>query len=208
MRRFFENKKLLAFFLILAVVVVTSIWVVNSKKNIIEEKVKEGQQETMDLGKAEEGLISNQEAEPLQSTSTPGTQLYRNEKWGFEFEYPNDWSLHPNVFSSPFSKFNLIGATPKEKVPNTIIPSLLINIVTPDFADDAAVNFNRLKASTSIAVVADVKGTKYEYEFASIPQIAIDLPFGEYRILLGATKDNEDIFNQILASFKFLNDAR
>lgn len=136
------------------------------------------------------------------NSSTSKLKTYRNEKFGFEFQYPSDWSLHTNVFSSPFSKFNLIGTTPKEKVPNTIIPSLLVNIVTADFADRS---FSDLRDTASSVVISGVKGLKYEYEFANQPRITIDIPFGEYRILLGGSKKYEDILNEIFASFRFLN---
>lgn len=49
-----------------------------------------------------------------------------------------------------------------------------------------------------------VRGKKYEYVFEDVSKISIDLPFGEYRLLLGADKEYENVFNKILASFKFL----
>ena len=42
------------------------------------------------------------------------------------------------------------------------------------------------------------------YKYEGTQNISIDIPFGEYRILLGATKEHEDVFNQIISSFKFL----
>jgi hypothetical protein len=148
-------------------------------------------------------LLSNEQTEQLPA-NLDGSQIYKNIEFGFEFQYPIDWSLHPNTFSSPFSKFNLIGSTPEEKVPNTIIPSFLVNIVTPDFATRAAISFKNLNASISPVVVAGINGTKYEYEFESTQRISIVLPFGEYFMILGAKKEYEDIFNQIITSVKFL----
>lgn len=129
-------------------------------------------------------------------------KVYRNEEWGFEFQYPKDWSFHENAFSSPFSKFNLIGTLPEETVPNTIIPSFLINIVTSDFADRAFYDIKNTALETN---VGGVKGSKYEYDFEGFPQIAIDIPFGEYRMILGADRRYENTFNQIIASFKLNN---
>jgi len=144
--------------------------------------------------------------QPSTSTPTiPVLKTYHNEEFGFEFQYPADWTLHPSVLKNPLSKFELIGTAPEEKVPNTIIPSILVNIVTPDFADRASISFKNLNASTSTVIVGGVEGTKYEYEFESIPQIAIVLPFGEYRMILGARKEYEGVFNQILSTFQFLN---
>ncbi|MBI5401684.1 hypothetical protein HZB05_02550 [Candidatus Wolfebacteria bacterium] len=47
-------------------------------------------------------------------------------------------------------------------------------------------------------------GSKYEYEYEGLPKIAIILPFGQYKMILGAYKDYEDVFNQVISSFKFL----
>ncbi len=61
---------------------------------------------------------------PVVSTSTPTTLIattttsasvpkqtktYRNEEFGFEFEYPKDWKLDENLLRGPFSKINLRG---------------------------------------------------------------------------------------------------
>lgn len=136
----------------------------------------------------------------VQASSTSGMKTYTNSDYGFEFQYPENWSFHANTFGSPFSKFNLVGASPEENgLPDPLTPSLLVNIVAPDFADRA---FSNLKGIN--IVVAGDAGKKYEYEFENAPRISIDLPFGEYRILLGAGKQYEDVFSQILASFKFL----
>lgn len=137
---------------------------------------------------------------------TPGFKLYRNEEWGFEFEYPEDWILHPipDPFRGSSSQFQLIGTTPEEKVPNTIVPTFLVNIVTQDFADGAAINKNNLGATTSTIMVGKTQGKKYEYNFSGQSRISIDLPFGEYRILLGGGKKHENAFDRILASFKFI----
>lgn len=140
---------------------------------------------------------------PTSITTTsmmPETKIYRNEEWGFEFEYPENWKLEENSFYSPFSKFNLQGDSSAENY-NPFSPSFIVNIVTPDFADRA---FYDLKNVASNVVVAGVKGIKYEYEFEGIPRIGIDIPFGDYRVLLGTDKGHEDVFNQVIDSFVFL----
>ena len=80
---------------------------------------------------------------------------------------------------------------------------MLINVVTTNFAGNAAVNKTNLGAVISDFTVDEIKGKKYVYDFESLRKISIDLPFGEYRMLLGINKKYEEIFDQILSSFKF-----
>lgn len=142
----------------------------------------------------------------VQINSERGEKKYTNIDFGFEFTYPADWTLHQTsvVLRNKSSKFELIGTAPEEKVPNTINPSLLVSVVTPDFADSVVASFKSLRVSTSDIVIANVQGIKYEYQFGGVPYIAISVPFGENRLLLGVNKEHEVIFKQILASFKFL----
>lgn len=139
---------------------------------------------------------------PTQSTTTPETKTYRNEEWGFEFRYPEGWTLRENVAGySPFSKFDLIGVPfDKEYLLYHPTPPFLINIIIPDFAER---QFSDLKNIVSKIVIGGASGLKYEYT-EQVSHISIILPLGEYRMILGTTKEYEDIFNQILASFKFL----
>lgn len=132
------------------------------------------------------------------ATSTTRTKTYRNTKFGFEFQYPQNWEVKENIYGSPFSKFNLIVAPTQEKyLPDPI----LFNITTLDFVSRS---FSDLENTATKVVVGGIVGKKYEYEFESMQRISIILPFGEYRIILGTEKQYEDIFNQIIASFRFL----
>ena len=140
-----------------------------------------------------------------QASSTDGTKTYTNSEFGFEFQYPEGWSFYASTFYSPFSKFNLVGASQKENgSPDPIDPSILVNVVTPDFVDRAVISRRNLSATTTDVIVAGVRGVKYEYVFEGTPQVDVDLPLGQYKMILGAKKQYENIFNQILASFRFL----
>ncbi len=139
-----------------------------------------------------------------QATTTPEMLTYRNTEFGFEFQYPKGWTFEETLFYSPASKFNLIGASPEEKgIGNPVFPSFLINIVTPEFAESADINRRNLGAIESAVIIDGVKGIKYEYT-EKVLKISIDLPFKQYHILFGVKKQYEPVFNQILASFKFL----
>lgn len=151
-------------------------------------------------------LTSTQSPVPLvptfiTATSTmPETKIYRNEKWGFEFEYPKNWKLEENSFYSPFSKFNLQGDSSAENY-NPFSPSFIINIVTPDFAERAFYDLKNIASETN---VGEAIGLKYEYKYEGLPKIAVILPFGQYKMILGADNTYQAIFNKILTSFKFL----
>lgn len=120
------------------------------------------------------------------TTSTLGFKIYRNEQWGFEFQYPEDWTFYPNTFGSPFSKFNLVGAPLGEDY--QINPPVLVNIVTPDFADRAVVSRENLGALVSKIIIGNSQATKYEYIEEGIPRVSIDASLGKYRMILGTKK--------------------
>lgn len=164
-------------------------------------------------------LLSNRKTSPIQSvspvpvvpivsatspihaaTSPPETKTYRNEEWGFEFEYPAGWTFEINSFYNPSSKFNLQGDSSARNY-NPFSTAFLVNIVTSDFVER---QFSILKKDTSKIIVGGVRGLKYEYKLEKETEVAVILPFGQYKMILGTTKGHEDAFNQILASFKFL----
>jgi len=139
-------------------------------------------------------------------TSTPATKVYRNEEFGFEFQYPKDWTFEINNFYSPASKFNLQGNASAEDY-NAILPPFLINIVTPDFVDR---QFSDISSTASKIFIGGITGLKYEYEehhgSYKVSNLNIILPLGQYKMIIGADKEHIDMdaVNQILVSFKFL----
>lgn len=140
---------------------------------------------------------------PTQASSTTGLKTYRNTDFGFEFQYPDKWSFEVGSFYSPFSKFNLQGDS-SAKDYNPLLPVFLLNVVMPDFADSVIMGWRQSGSIESEIVVGDVHGKKFEYTKPH-PGVSIILPFGKYGIILATkNKDHEDIFNQILATFKFL----
>lgn len=193
MNCFFKNRYIFGTVFLIIVLA----FILNAYRGLFYNKLREAP--------TAENLSGNNQGEQIVSKSSETNKLktYRNEEFGFEFQYPADWTFQINSFYSPFSKFNLEGDSSAKNY-NPIIPSFMINIVTPDFAERAFASLKNMNASISTVVIAGVKGKKYEYKFENVPEINIDLPFGESHILLGATKQQEEVFNQILTTFKFL----
>ncbi len=140
----------------------------------------------------------------LPEEKTTNWKTYRNEEFGFEFQYPENWIFRNNTSYSPFSKFDLIGApSEKEHLIYYPVPPFLINIVTSDFVER---QFFDLKNITSKTIVGGVEGLKYEYEEQKLSHITVILPLGEYEMILGATEEYKDTFDQIIATFRFIEE--
>lgn len=128
-------------------------------------------------------------------------KTYTNAEYGFEFQYPEDWVLKENTFESYYSKFNI---WVKAREDESLYLAFGVNVVLPEFPERS---FNRIEKTISKVIVDNVEGVKYEYEFEGFPEIAVILPFGQYKMILGTGGDGKQYpeeFNQILASFKFL----
>lgn len=141
-----------------------------------------------------------QQSEQIINNNSSSLKTYRNEEWGFEFQYSQSWIFEENIFRSYYSKFNLELFVP---IGEKRDESFLVNIVLPEFIR----GFNGLEKTTSEVIVDGVKGIKYQYDFEGSPHISIILPLRDLRIILATgdgSKQYLDEFNQILATFKFL----
>lgn len=141
---------------------------------------------------------------PSPASSTDGMKTYTNTEFGFEFQYPENWSFEINSFYSPFSKFNLQGNT-SDKNYNPLNPAFMINIVTPDFAEGAAISMQNLGSAGSEIVIAAIKGMKYTYTFEGRVLIDIIIPLKSTAIIFETDQRHVDTFNQVVTSFKFLS---
>ncbi len=148
----------------------------------------------------ESPAIASEETPPIQATTTSETKTYRNEEWGFEFQYLENWAIEENYSTNYYSKFNLRIIPINER--HSKIP-IVINIVLPEFVKNS---FRGIEKISSEIIIDGVSGTKYEYEFGGRQEIAIILPLDDLRMIIG-TDDSElylDALNQILTTFKFL----
>src|SRR5258708_5286882 len=94
------------------------------------------------VGKSRENpTVQNTESSPPVVTTTPsagttstnGQKTYTNNEYGFEFQYPHDWSIFEEPHGLGFySKFELVAAP---NVGESNENPFLINVVLPEFAD-------------------------------------------------------------------------
>lgn len=142
---------------------------------------------------------------PIINTENPTTnnsnlKTYRNEEWGFEFQYPDKLILKEKVFGGYYSKFNLEIFLQQKGLDSVF----LLNIVLPKFVETS---FWKSQENTSKIIVDGREGIKYEYEYDGFKYVTVILPFGEYKIILGTgdgSKPYNEELNQILSSFRFL----
>ncbi len=139
------------------------------------------------------------ETNEIEINKIDGMKLYRNEEWGFEFKYPNQMIIQEKSFRGYYSKFNLYI---RDKVDKGLEQAFLVNIVLPEFAERS---FSGLDKKTNEIVVDGVPGVEYEYELNERREKVAIFPFGDFRLILGIHyEEYEDLYKQILSTFKFL----
>jgi len=142
---------------------------------------------------------ANPSPPPLENTAEEGH--YRNEEYGFEFDYPDGWELHENLLGrNTYAKFNIfITPSLKEQYPRPI----LVNVVLPEFPEKS---FRNIEKTTTYIIVDGVEGQKYEYEYEGHKERAVILPLNENTSLILANGEEKYVneFNQFLDSFKFI----
>lgn len=150
------------------------------------------------------GTLSKTSLLSIQATTTSEVKIYSNEKWGFEFKYPKDWSIDETFINGKVRKFYLTGVPSQQKhLIYSFSPPFMLDIVTASRAERLTKLFYEVKNPASETMVNDVAGLKYEYKFNKQPRIAIVLPLGQYKLILDSEKKYENIFNQIILAFKF-----
>lgn len=141
---------------------------------------------------------------PASTSSETGIKTYKNTEFGFEFKYPSDLIVRENTFKSYYSKFNLqVERWNKE---DKYLSVFDVNVVLPEFANRTFIDSG---STTSTVMVDGISGIRYEYKFEGLPEVAIVLPTGQYKAIIGIGGSAkfygyENIFYQILTTFKFI----
>ncbi len=144
----------------------------------------------------------NNETNTNNQTDTPSTsKTYKNDEWGFGFEYPNDWEIRTPAFHSAASLFNL-ALDPVDKHDAEVI---VLNISPKDWVEKALVKMkargvvveNITFSGRDALRIDDKDGLGRS---ATITLIVVD---GEYWIDITGVKSYGNLYNQILDSFTF-----
>lgn len=129
------------------------------------------------------------------------TKTYRNEEWGFEFQYPEDWTIKENAFGSAVSMFNLVvEPTDTAHFPRPI----RINILPNDWIERVQESFEVDGIESFDVQIDRVDGVRYNHVDEGLPQIDYILPLGANRIVIGGKKEYEEVLEGVLDTFKFL----
>jgi hypothetical protein len=191
-----KTKVLIIILAVLTIIIAVSIWFFVRQNQL-------GNQNNISSNPIQMSVESANTASSTQTSQivTSTSKIYRNEQFGFEFQYPQGWIILEEPRGLGFySRFELV-ATPNMAESNN--NPFLINVVLPEFADRT---FLGVGGTTSTIIITGIAGIKYEYEFEGLSEIAIVLPFGQYKLILGtgSKKDYENVFNQMISTFKFL----
>jgi len=129
-----------------------------------------------------------------------GSKLYRNEEWGFEFQYPKDWQILQPAFGSAVSKFNMDVVPPVRHLPDPI----RINILPNDWIARVQNTFEVEKIIPSKITISGVDGLRYDHKSEGLSQIDYLFSRKTYWVVVGGKKQYEDVLNQVLSTLKFL----
>lgn len=129
----------------------------------------------------------------------PGMKLYHNEEFGFEFWYPEGWTITEQRNLNPYIKFNVVAQFDV----HTYYQPFYVLVSTREHALEVADAIKDHDTPTSVTIDGR-SGIRHEYD-EETHYIDYDFVFGESAIFIGnENKSHLPEFNQILSTFKFL----
>lgn len=155
-----------------------------------------------ELTQSSSSIFTTSSPQTTAATSTAGLKIYRNDEFGFEFSYPEDWAIFAKYANGAnyYSQFAIMLA-PIDRQAMAYDPPFGINVVLPEFADNT---FLSAHPRTSTVMVGNVPGLKYEYVYEGKYNVAIVVPSGQLKIIFGGREPYEDIVNKIDDSFRII----
>lgn len=180
------SKSLLNFVMIL-VIIGAAWWVWHEMSDSAVE---------VEIGTNQTATTSPEEFVEIETTDA---NIYRNEDWGFQFEYPQEWEVREPAFVSGVSLFNMaIGPAPAN--------GITINITPKNWIEGA---MTKMKARGVVfeEIFLDGKSAykTYDKDGWSRPAIlTLVLVSDEYWIDITGISKYEEEYNQIIESFEFI----
>ncbi len=131
-----------------------------------------------------------------------GTKHYRNERYGFEFDFPGDWTTSEPAFGNKNTiEFNMeILDDIDHHYPNPI----LIGVFPKDTGwIDKVIAYYKKQGKITDITIDGVLGVNYEDLSTGLPNIYNLFLIGDYWINIEGKKDYEDVLKGILKSTQF-----
>lgn len=127
---------------------------------------------------------------------------YRNEEWGFGFEYPEGWKIREPAFGSTVSLFNfVIGPLSKAAVPDPII----LNISPKSWGESVLLKIDNSGVDRTTHVVAGRESSYHLSEDMGIPMHSYFILIDDaYWINITGKTAYEKELQQVLDSFYFI----
>lgn len=131
-------------------------------------------------------------------------QIYTNTKYGYTVKFPSFWSVHrEDDVATRFggSILDYVALNPGADIHDL---SAIVDIMmrSASYAEEVLEDGQNSKRESII--VDGVQGTKMVVPYHLGERIIVLLPFGEHSISLATDAPYEEIFNQILATFRFV----
>ena len=183
---------------VVAVVVIFGVFIVWLVLSFASEPIKENA-EGVDLSTTTADVSGGIQA--TSSTEVTGNlKTYRNNKWGFAFDYPADWEIREPAFYSKVSLFNLA----VEPTQNNAVRAVSININSNSWTEKA---LGQIEADGFVSEQKIIAGISAVYFMSTYEWEAANYIFPIdhlHKMSIAGRIEYLDVFNQIVASFRLL----
>lgn len=142
-------------------------------------------------------------ATPAPTATTSGFKTYRNEEWGFAFDYPEDWVIKENTFRSYSSRFNVV-LQPKESIR---LPEPVMLVVSfDDWAQRVFASVHKRAGTIATTTIQGFSTSYFETEEMGVPATTylIQITNDRWFIVSGKTDPEYDkVLQHVLSSLEF-----
>ncbi|MGD0977472.1 MAG: hypothetical protein ABR875_04260, partial [Minisyncoccia bacterium] len=157
----------------------------------------------------EKPIVANSHPSPTISSipDISSWKTYSNTQYGFEFEYPGDWTVIASTNSGgPYLVFLSLG--PSESIQSGGTMAITVRTETVEEYLSLLKSYNNTVVSSKDEIVGGRSATYYQFKRNDALQDSHIVAFSNYliEIISGSGDGNSQtkIFNQILSTFKFI----